>query len=179
MLDFAKKYEEQLKQLYRNTATDPRYRYIFSNGYWEELELSSNTWKDVERVSINPYTHNIIGFISFTPFRVKDLAFGLFVVNFDMNNVQSKYIFSRDLKTAILDIFYLFNFNLLRFSCSSEIPLLEKNRKLVAKYGGREVGYFTNDFLDTLGVLSDRVTFEIDKASLNKALFWKESKEKY
>lgn len=172
MLDFAKNYEERLKQLYRNAATDPRYRYIFSDGYWEELELVNDTWRKVDRVSINPYTKNVIGFITFSSSRTKNIAYGLIAVNFE-NDVQSKYIFSKDLRTAILDIFYLFNFNFLQFCCSSENPLIGKYHKLVAKYGGREVGYLSDNFLDSFGVISDKVLFELDKASLNKSLFWK------
>ena len=81
----------------------------------------------------------------------------IFAVSFDISNP----IYGDDLMQVFRDAFEKYGFKGIEFTCYSGNPVLPTYRKLVSKFGGREVGYFKDHARLLDGQLYDSHMFEI------------------
>lgn len=106
----------------------------------------------------------IIGFISYEVDWEAMSADNFGFISFDKGNV----LLVSDVVTCIRDLFLKYSMNRVAWYCYADNPALEGYRKLVKRFGGKEVGYLrqVTKLLD--GKLHDSVIFEILKSDLKQ-----------
>lgn len=106
----------------------------------------------------------IIGFISYEVDWEAMSADNFGFISFDKGNA----VLVSDAVKCIRDLFIKYNMNRVAWYCYADNPALEGYRKLVKRFGGKEVGYLrqSNKLLD--GKLHDSVIFEILKSDLKQ-----------
>jgi len=158
MLEYAKKHEEKLRQIFFDTAFNSYYMYENFYSYREVLKLSDDTWNENHFVSI--YNYEIIGFIAYRIKRDVNSTHGLIISHFG-DYKQNKYIFGKDVMTAIKDIFEKYNFNKINFSVAVGNPVEKTYDRLVKHYNGRIVGIKEQEIRLIDGRLYDEKMYEI------------------
>jgi len=156
MLEYAKKYELKLKELYWDIAFDSHYQYRQSSPHRDDFELPKDTYSQNDFVSI--WQGEIIGHINYSINRSANCIDNLTCVHFGNNN---SYTFAKDLITAIKNIFEKYKFNKLCFCVVVGNPIEKTYDKLVKKYGGRIVGIWKQDRKLLDGNLHDVKCYEI------------------
>jgi hypothetical protein len=138
MLEYAKKYEDKLRELFLNTSFDPFYRFSYCMCYRDVFELPKDTWNSMPFVSV--YNDSILGMIEYKIKRPENAVWELFLVHFGGKDALCPYIFGKDVITAIKDIFEKYHFNKLNFSVVQGNPIEKTYDKLIRRYNGRIVG---------------------------------------
>lgn len=157
MLDLALNHEAELKTKMRNTWFDEKYRFYHSNNC-SDLCLSTETWNEHQFVSVNS-KGEVIGYINYKIDRDANYCYSLGAINFS----DDIFIFGKDLRCVITDIFNKFNFNKINFNVVVGNPAEKSYDKLIKKYGGKIVGIFHDDFRGMDGKLYDTKCYEILK----------------
>jgi hypothetical protein len=159
MLEYAKKHEDKLKELFLDTAFESFYRFENFSVYFETFKLPENTWEAHHFVSI--YNNEILGVIGYQIRRVDNAVYGLHIVHFGGPQAPHRYIFGKDVITALKDIFEKYGFNKLNFTVARGNPIEKTYDKLVKKYNGRIVGIRELDVRLMDGSLYDVKEYEI------------------
>jgi len=169
MIDVANKYKDQLKELFYCTWYDMRYKYYNNHVYCDEFELENSNWKYHDFVST--YDGQIIGHISYIINRLTDSADNLGVINFHIDNPLYSRIFAVDVIRVLRDIFEKYNLSRLTFrSVMGDNPSLSKYRRIVNKFGGRVVGYWTSETRLMDNKLYDMELYEILKQDFVRSI---------
>lgn len=136
MLDIALNHTEQVKQKFRSTWLDDRYKYYNYSNYHDEWQPVESTWVDHQFVSLKD--GEVIGYIGYRIDRAGgDLVYDLNIINFEK---EPSMTFSSDLGKALRNIFEKYRFRKLCFSVVVGNPIEKSYDKICFKYGGRVVG---------------------------------------
>ena len=135
LLQYAKIYENDLKNLFYKIAFDPNYMYALFTPWRNDFELPDSTYDYHSFVSLD--SGKIIGFIAYNINRNTNSVYKLQIINF--YNDRS-YIFGKDTIICIKDIFEKFNFRKLSFDVIIGNAIERTYDKLVIKHGGKIVG---------------------------------------
>jgi hypothetical protein len=156
MLANAYLYKDNLNKLELTLADTERYKYYFCS-YPSITEYEGTDWNYIQRVSVDPNTEKVLGFFSVS-------------VSQRLGNVQSLGTFStaqspREKRQYTTDLakylFYLSErYNKLSWGVVRENPAIRSYRNLLARIGGREVGYQEAELL-IKKEWHDEVLFEV------------------
>jgi hypothetical protein len=167
MLVYAKKHEDRLRQLFMDTAFDPFYQFEQFMVYRETFKLPDDTYNANHFVSV--YDNEIIGLIGYQLRRAENAAWGLQIIHFGGPEAPYKYIFGKDVLTAVKNIFEKYGFNKINFGVAIGNPIERTYDKLVKRYNGRIVGIKKQDIRLLDGRIYDVKEYEI----LAIDYFWK------
>jgi hypothetical protein len=159
MLEYAKKHEDKLKALFLDVAFDPFYQFENCNVYVDTFELPKDTWNSNHFASV--YNNEILGMIGYQIKRQDDAVYGMHIIHFGGPDALHRYIFGKDVITAIKDIFEKYRFNKLNFSVVIGNPVEKTYDKLVKRYNGRIVGIREQETRLIDGQLYDMKEYEI------------------
>jgi RimJ/RimL family protein N-acetyltransferase len=159
MLDYAKKYEPELMNLYQDIAFDSFYNFQQYSFYRETFEIPKDTWNGHYFVSL--VGTKVIGYISYLIKRSEHYAYGLNIVHFGGRDAKGGIVFGRDVMTALRDVFERFGFIKLNFTTVIGNPIEKTYDKLIKRYGGRIIGIFKNETRLIDGKLYDVKHYEI------------------
>ena len=173
MLEYAKKHESKLRELFLDTAFDFFYKYEIYMAYREPFELPKDTYNSHHFVSI--YNNLILGMIEYQISRSENSVHGLHIVHFGGKDASYPYIFGKDVMTAIKDIFEKYRFNKLSFSVIQGNPIEQSYDRLIKQYNGRIVGIREQEVRLIDGRLYDVKEYEL----LAKNYFAKYTKKNY
>lgn len=159
MLKPAILYKDKILENYSNILYDVRYQWYFSGQGTSLPNIQDNTYNRHCFASVDK-NNNVVGFVTYGINSSANSCNNFGIISFDKGNIQ----FIRDVKQALNDIFYKYNFNRIDFYCFADNPALRGYRNFIKKYGGREVGFLqqSNRLLD--GKLHDFIIFEILKS---------------
>jgi hypothetical protein len=138
MLEYAKKHEDKLRELFFDVAFDLFYQFEQLVSYRDTFELPKDTWAANNFVSV--YDGNILGIVGYQIRRVENAVYGLYIVRFGEPEAPHRYVFGKDVMTAIKDIFEKYRFNKLNFTVVRGNPIEKTYDKLINRYNGRIVG---------------------------------------
>jgi hypothetical protein len=159
MLEYAKKYEDKLRQLFLDIAFDLFYQFEQCSSYRETFELPKDTIGSNHFVSV--YNNDVIGLMGYQIRRIENLVGGLYCIHFGGPCAPHGYIFGKDVMTAIKDIFEKYRFNKLNFTVVRGNPIEKTYDKLIKKYNGRIVGIREQETRLIDGRLYDVKEYEI------------------
>ena len=159
MLEYAKKYEEQLQQLFSSIAFDPFYQFCDLTGYREPLKLPDNTFNSNHFVSI--VDGKIIGYIEYQIKRAENSVWGLRIIHFGGINSTNSYTFGKDTLTAVKDVFEKYGFFKIQFVVVIGNPIEKTYDKLISRFNGKVVGINRKDVKLLDGKLYDVKNYEI------------------
>jgi hypothetical protein len=143
MLDYAKKHEDKLKALWCECAFNPYYKYVSLGPIHYDIKLPDSTEYQHDFVSV--YEGELIGYISYNINRITGGVYNLCVLHFGGDNGKHKYIFGRDVITALQDVFVKYQFNKISFSVIIGNPALSMFERIVKYYGGSVVGIMRSE----------------------------------
>ncbi|GHT72765.1 hypothetical protein FACS1894110_27060 [Spirochaetia bacterium] len=135
MIDYAKKYENELRAKFYDIAFDPFYKFAIYTPWRNDFEIPNSTYDYHSFVSINGY--NIIGYIAYRINREDDSVYRMQIINFIKDR---SFLFGKDAFTCAKNIFDAFNFRKLTFDVIIGNPIEKTYDKIIKKYGGRIVG---------------------------------------
>jgi hypothetical protein len=159
MLEYAIKYEDKLRQLHLEIAFDPFYQFEQLTNYRDTFELPKDTWSANNFVSV--YEGNILGITGYQIRRVENAVYGLYILHFGGPEAPHRYVFGKDVMTAIKDIFEKYRFNKLNFTVVRGNPIEKTYDKLIKRYNGRIVGVREQETMLIDGRLYDVKEYEI------------------
>jgi hypothetical protein len=159
MLEYAKKHEDKLREMFFDVTFDPFYRFERLLSYRNVFELPKDTWASHDFVSV--YNGGILGLIGYHTRRMENAAGGLHIIRFGGPEAPHRYVFGKDVMTAIKDIFEKFGFNKLNFTVVRGNPVEKTYDKLIKRYNGRIVGIREQDARLVDGKLYDVKEYEI------------------
>jgi hypothetical protein len=159
MLEYAKKHEDKLRELFLDIAFDPFYQFEALMNYRNTFELPRDTWAVNNFVSV--YEGNILGIIGYEIKRPENAVNGLYIAHFGGPEAPHRYIFGKDTMTAIKDIFEKYRFNKLNFIVVIGNPIEKTYDRLVKRYNGRIVGIRKQETRLIDGRLYDLKEYEI------------------
>jgi hypothetical protein len=159
MLEYAKKHEAKLRELFFDTAFDPFYKFEEFMVYRESFKLPEDTWAANHFVSL--YNNDILGMIGYQIKRAENAVYGLHIVHFGGPQAPHRYIFGKDVITAVKDIFEKYRFNKLSFGVAQGNPVEKTYDKLVKRYNGRIAGIRKQEIRLIDGKLYDVKEYEI------------------
>ena len=171
MLEYAKKHELKLKELFWETAFDPFYMYMENYPHREDFELPKDTFSQNSFVSF--WQDKIIGYITYQINRPANRADCFSCIHFGK---EHSYIFGKDLTTAIRDIFEKYRFNKINFCVVVGNPIEKTYDKLINKYGGRVVGIWKQESRLIDGSLYDLKDYELLADEYYKSINYKKRK---
>lgn len=155
MLDYAIKYEDNLKQKFMSIVGTERFKY-YQTGYTSfDLSLNLDDWNYIEMVSVS--NNNINGFLSAYIDRYVNAVSELSLISFENDN----FILGLDLYKFLKMLRK--RFDKINFSVNCGNPVESKYDKLVNRCGGRIVGIYKNHVRLTNGELCDKKIYEILK----------------
>lgn len=161
MLDIAKKYEKEFQEKYINTWYDIRYQYYRDSSGDRIPQLADNCYDRRDFVSLNN-NGEVIGFISYFYNDVNRSASQFGAISFDIGSP----IFAKDLIQIMGDIFFKFKLDRIEFWCFEDNPATYGYRKLIKRFGGKEVAHLRRTCRLMDGKLHDSVIFEILREDL-------------
>lgn len=159
MLEYAKKYEDRLRQLFYDIAFDPFYQFQQFKSYRETFKVSDDTYNAVDFASV--YNNEILGMIGYQVNRDANCVFGLNIISFNQKEKQLYFIFGKDVMTAIKNVFEKHGFNKIGFSVIIGNPIEKTYDKLIKRYNGRIVGIKKQETKLLDGKLYDVKLYEI------------------
>jgi hypothetical protein len=159
MLEYAKKYENELKGLFYDTSFDLFYKFEAYMSYRETFELPENTYNSNHFASV--HNNNILGVIGYQIKRPENAVWGLFIIHFGGKDAPNRYVFGKDIMTAIKDIFEKYHFSKLNFNVVIGNPIEKTYDKLIRRYNGRVVGIKEQETKLLDGRLYDVKEYEI------------------
>lgn len=174
MIKPAYEYQDQLRTLYLEASLNIKDQWYFSRPGAYKLEVSADTVTSRQLVSIDPKDDHIVGMIFYYIDTFSKSAINWGLLSFDKGNL----ILIEDMIREIRNIFELYKFNRVEFSCFVDNPAIRGYRRFVKDLGGRECSYFRKcaQLLD--GQLHDQVDFEIMSEEYFESKFYKKEKEK-
>lgn len=151
-------YKEQLLQKYSEIMYDITYQYYFGYPSVWLPDVPDNTGDGHYFVSVNE-DNEVLGYITYSINHLSKSCFNFGVISFDKGNIH----FIKDVYQVIYNIFTLYHFNRIEWSCFVDNPAIKGYRNFIKRCGGKEVGYLkaTNILMDQK--LHDSVIFEIMK----------------
>lgn len=158
MLMPAKLYEVELNKLYLSILNNLDYQYAFNYSWRDKLEIADSTWNNMHLVSVNSQNH-VIGMIFYRIDREKLIADDLQIINFKKNKLS--LIFGRDLRQAILDIFFKYRFHKLNFEVNIGNPAEKMYDRWIHRIGGNIVGILHDQSLLQNGYYADQKWYEV------------------
>ena len=168
MLENAKKYEDQLRQLFFDIAYDPFYKYEQFSAYSEVFKIPDTTFNSNHFVSV--FNGKVIGYIEYQIKRPENSVWGLEVVHFGGKASGNSYIFGKDLFLAMKDIFEKFGFRKISFCVRVGNPVEKTYNKLIKRYNGHIVGVRKQEVRLMDGQLYDEKWYEIFASDYFKAM---------
>ena len=112
MLEYAKKYETEIKRLFIETVFDFHYKFAHLATFQEEFIIPDNTW--AKHCFASVHDGKVIGIIEYYIHRQENFVSPLHIEHFGKeHNVQ----FGRDVIRCVKDIFEKFHFNKLNYFC--------------------------------------------------------------
>jgi hypothetical protein len=159
MLEYAKKHETKLKELFCDIAFDPFYKFEAYMSYRDVFGLPETTYNSNHFVSV--YDNNILGMIGYEIKRAENSVWGLHIVHFGGIHAPHTYIFGKDVMTAMKDIFEKYRFNKLNFGVVRGNQVEKTYDKLIKRYNGRIVGIKEQETRLMDGRLYDVKEYEI------------------
>jgi hypothetical protein len=159
VLEWAKKHEDKLKELFFDVAFDPFYQFEQLASYRDTFELPKDTLSANNFVSI--YEGNILGIAGYQIRRIENAVDGLYIVHFGGPEAPHRYVFGKDVMTVIKGIFEKYCFNKLNFTVVRGNPIEKTYDRLVKRYNGRIVGVRERDIKLIDGRLYDIKEYEI------------------
>jgi Flp pilus assembly secretin CpaC len=159
MLEYAKKYEDKLRQLFMDITFDPFYKYQQNAVYRDVLELPKDTWAFHHFVSL--YQGDILGMIAYQVRRSENAVCGLNVIHFGGREPGNGFVFGKDVLTAVRDVFEKYGVNKINFEVAIGNPIEKTYDKLIGRYNGRIVGIKKQDTRLMDGKLYDIKEYEI------------------
>jgi len=137
MLKLANLYVEKIQIKYQKIVIfNNKYKYYNYFPYWDyNINIAKDSWNCIEMVSVDNNDH-IIGLLKAEINRGSDKVSSLGIINF----LEINYIFSKDLRQFIHDLFIKFNFRKIEFSVIVGNPIEKTYDKYINKYGGNIVG---------------------------------------
>ena len=170
MLEYAKPYEDRLRELFGAVAFDPFYRFLEYRCYREPFDIPKDTWGGNDFVSI--HAGAVIGFIGYRIRRPENAVDGVRVIHFagagGRDAHKNAYIFGKDVLSAFRDMFERFHFDKVNFSVVVGNPVEKTYDKLARRYGGGIVGTRKRDVRLLDGYLYDLKEYEILAADYSK-----------
>ena len=159
MLKYAKPYEDRLRQLFDDIAFDDYYQFEQFMAYRETFKLPDDTYSENDFVSL--HGNDVIGFIGYRIKRPENAVWGLQIVHFGGPEAPHKFIFGKDVYTAIDDIFRKYSFSKINFGVIVGNPIEKTYDKLIKQYNGQIVGTRKQDILLIDGKLYDVKEYEL------------------
>jgi hypothetical protein len=140
MLEYAKPYEDRLRELFYALAFDPFCQFWQYTPYLEAFELPKDTWEGNNFVSI--HEGEVIGLIGYCIKRPENAVNQLHIIHFSgvggREARKGAYTFGKDVLTAFRDIFEKFHFDKVNFSVVAGNPAGKTYDKLARRYGGQD-----------------------------------------
>lgn len=158
MLDLALNHQEELIRKLRATWMDNRYKFYHASNHRGDPDIPESTWAAHQFVSLRE--HDVIGMIDYQIDRDSGFAYGLGIINFEVNPSST---FSRDLAVALKEIFEKYAFRRLEWSVIIGNPIEKSYDRLCARYGGRIVGTYKNRIKLLDGQFYDEKFYEIER----------------
>ena len=172
MIKSAKMYEDEVRQLMRNTWYDLRYQYVNGGVGCTDFVAPDSIWESHMFVSVDPDTDKVIGIVGYEVDWVSKSASSFFAMSFIEGGST---LFARDLLQVVDDIFQKYHLNRMDWWCWADNPVINAYRKLCHRFGGREVGTLKERGRLLDGLLHDSVLFELmSKDYLENARFKKD-----
>jgi hypothetical protein len=156
LIEYAKKYEQELRSIFYNLNFDLFYKYAFLHPWRDDFELPVSTYDYHSFVSHDK--NQIIGFIAYNINRITDSVSRIQIVNF---NKKYSYIFGKDAIICMKNVFEVFNFRKINFDIVIGNPIEKTYDKLILRYGGRIVGVKKEDVKLIDGKYYDLKQYEI------------------
>jgi hypothetical protein len=163
MLEPACFHHEALRYHYSRAMARERSRYYRLGPYADyHLDVESNDYSAVQRVSLCDETGAIVGFLAADVDRTQRMVDELQVIRFTDGPDPS---FTRDLITFFRTLHAGMDLRKIRFSCRGQNPVLPSYRAVAARYGGREIGVAHREVLLPDGTEDDLHLFEVPCAA--------------
>jgi hypothetical protein len=156
MLEFAKKYEKQLKLIYYDTIFDDTFKWEWLGFGREWIEPKDKTWEAHNFVSVS--NGKVLGEMGYSVDVSAKKADRFYCAHFTKDN---GYIFSKDLMFCFRNIFEKFGFNKLSYCVIKGNPVEKQWDSLTNKFRGRIVGIRHQDVCLSDGKLYDIKEYEI------------------
>jgi hypothetical protein len=163
MLEWAKKYEDQLKKHQIDNMFDLSYQWEWI-GYGRQIMLPSDKTDDYWFVSV--INGKIIGEMGYSPDYVSKKAQHIFCAHFTHDNY---FTFGKDLTQMFYDIFEKFHLNKASYCVAIGNPAEKTWDKFTKKHGGKIIGYKEEDVVLQDGLLHDIKEYEIMAKNFLKA----------
>lgn len=160
MLKPAQLYKQELQIAFQNTWYDDKYKF-YHGSYCSTFQVSEDTYNSHQFVSVDK-EGVVIGYIGYSIDRSTMSVYGLGIINFSDN----KLVFSKDLYTALSDIFLRYQFNKLNFNVVQGNPIEKSYDRWINKFGGRIVGIYKQHTKLQDGELYDSKMYEIFRDSV-------------
>jgi hypothetical protein len=142
MPEYAKPYEDRLRELFYAAAFDPFYQFEQYSAYREPFKLPEDTWEGNHFVSV--HGGEAVGFTGYRIRRPENAADGMRIIHFagagGRDSHGNAYIFGKDVPTVLRDIFERFRFDKVNFSVVAGNPVEKTYDKPARRYGGGIVG---------------------------------------
>lgn len=153
MLDYAIKYETELKEAYMKVIGTDRLKYAQSNFIEFSLDIRQDTWEKIQMVSM--YDGKLNGYLSATIDRPTNSVSSIVIISFENNS----FIFGKDIHSFFRNL--LKNFYKINFSVYIGNKVESAYDRLVERAGGRVVGIYKKDVRLVTGEIVDRKVYEI------------------
>jgi hypothetical protein len=163
MLEWAKKYEDQLKKIQMDKMFDLSYQWEWI-GHARQILLPTDETDTYWFVST--VKGQVIGEMGYTHDYMPKSAGHIFCAHFTNDNY---FTFGKDLTQMVYDIFDKFHFNKASYSVVIGNPAEKTWDKFTKKYGGRIIGYREEDVVLQDGLLYDIKDYEIMAEKFFKA----------
>lgn len=155
MLKPAQLYKEELNKKYIETWYNPKYIYYYTHGC-EELDIPNNNY-DKHCYACIDNNNEITGYFNYSVDWKAKSIYSIGLMSFIDNNT----ILIRDVIKHIKYMFENCNISRLEFWSYTDNPANRSYNRLVAKYGGRQVGVLKQNNMTSDGQLRDTVIYEI------------------
>ena len=165
LIEYAKNYEQELRNIFYSLYFDPFYKYIFLHPWRDDFELPISTYDYHSFVSLDK--NQIIGFIAYNINRITDSVNRIQIVNF---NKKYSYIFGKDAIICIKNIFEKLNFRKINFDIIIGNPIEKTYDGLILRYGGRIVGVKKEEIKLIDGKYHDLKQYEILREDYFKSI---------
>jgi len=136
MLEIALKYKNEVIENDLKNSDNPKYKFLTSCSYLDQLEIETSDWKVIQRVST--VDCKVIGYFSATVNRDSYTISNLGIINYNLD--KNSFVFSRDLEKFIDYLLYYKKFRKLTFNCYTDNPAIKIYDTFVEKFGGKIVG---------------------------------------
>lgn len=173
MLEYAKKHEDELKKIFNDIAFDLYYQFAFCRTFREEISIPDNTHWQNDFVSVNK--DKIIGYINYNINRTAGVVYDLQIIHFGADN---SYTFTKDILTAIDDIFEKYKFNKIKFDVIVGNPIEPVYDRLMNEFGGRIVGINKKDIKLLDGNIYDIKHYELFSEDYFKSEYYQRFKKR-